>query len=57
LRGGGARQVAIKILKKPFSEHGEQICNELEILRSCRHDSIVNYLRSYLFKDRVWVLL
>lgn len=49
--------VAIKILKKPYSEHGEQICNELEILRSCRHDSIVNYLRSYLFKDRVWMVM
>lgn len=48
-------QVAIKILKKPYSECCDQICNELEILRSCQHDNIVNYLRSYYYKDRVWV--
>jgi len=49
--------VAIKILKKNYSEAPERICNELDNLRSCHHENIVNYLRSYLFKDHVWVCI
>lgn len=49
--------VAIKILKKKFSEDAANIINEIEALKSCEHPNIVNYIRSYLYNDRVHIIM
>eukprot|EP01103_Thecamoeba_quadrilineata_P014656 TRINITY_DN4410_c0_g1_i2.p1 TRINITY_DN4410_c0_g1~~TRINITY_DN4410_c0_g1_i2.p1 ORF type:complete len:489 (-),score=46.26 TRINITY_DN4410_c0_g1_i2:287-1753(-) len=49
--------VAIKILKMPFQSNESSILNEILMLKSCQHVNIVNYLHSYLYCDRVWVVM
>lgn len=49
-------KVAIKVIKTSYEENKESINNEVEMLRSCQHPNIVNYLRSYLWKDKAWLI-
>lgn len=49
------QQVAVK--KMPHSSKKEKLSNfrELEFLVKCQHENIVQYSRSYLQNDEIWV--
>eukprot|EP01103_Thecamoeba_quadrilineata_P005776 TRINITY_DN15533_c0_g1_i1.p1 TRINITY_DN15533_c0_g1~~TRINITY_DN15533_c0_g1_i1.p1 ORF type:complete len:547 (+),score=87.61 TRINITY_DN15533_c0_g1_i1:33-1673(+) len=49
--------VALKILKKPFLSNETSILNEIMMMKSCQHENIVNYVHSYLFCNKVWIVM
>lgn len=51
------RRVAIKVLNRGFQENRKSILNEIEMLRSCDHENVVAYRRSFLWRDKVWVVM
>jgi p21-activated kinase 1 len=49
--------VAIKQMdldKRPKKDH---IINEIFVMRASRHTNIVNYINSFLYKNKLWVVM
>jgi serine/threonine protein kinase len=44
-------------MKKNWDEDPDSIANEIVVLDSCRHPNIVNYVKSYLWNNRVWLVM
>lgn len=49
--------VAIKKMDLVRQQKKELIISEIEVMRVSRHPNIVNYIESYLVKDRLWVVM
>jgi hypothetical protein len=51
------QRVAIKVMKPQAGEQSSRVQNEINILRSCRHENIVRHFESYLVGKEVWVVM
>lgn len=50
-------RVAIKVMKPTGGEQSSRVQNEINILRSCKHENIVRHFESYLVNKEVWVVM
>src|SRR5688572_6280767 len=50
------RKVAVKHMKRNWDEDGDSIANEMVLLDSSHHKNIVNYICSYLWDNKIWVI-
>ncbi|KAL6058383.1 Protein kinase [Balamuthia mandrillaris] len=51
------RTVAVKILKKGLAEDPKGIINEIQMLKSCQHPNIVAYLDTFLWEEKIWMVM
>jgi len=49
--------IAIKVMIQSVADDLDGIINEIKILTSCKHPNIVNYIESYYWNDRIWVIM
>ena len=52
----GNREVAIKKIKLN-AQNLKLITTEIAIMKACKHESIIEYIESYLVGDRLWVAM
>ncbi|NXG09058.1 PAK3 kinase, partial [Sakesphorus luctuosus] len=49
--------VAIKQVSFQKQPNKEQIVNELLVMRDNKHPNIVNYVDSYLVREKLWIVM
>jgi len=55
---GTKQKFALKQMKKEWDQEDiDSIANEIHLLDSCHHQNIVNYIASYLYNNKIWMVM